>query len=50
MSVKIYVLKKASVAKLYSAIGRYFAKEREIGLFCLIVEKHRETSMEECSF
>ena len=26
-------LKKASVAKLYSGIRRYFVKKREIGLF-----------------
>ena len=38
MFVKIHVLKKAYVAKLYSGFRRYFAKQREIGLFCLIAE------------
>ena len=38
MSINNYVLKKASVAKLYSDIRRYFAKQQEIGLFYLIVE------------
>ena len=38
MSVKIHVFKKAPVAKLYSDIRIYFAKQREIGLFYLIAE------------
>ena len=33
MSVKTNFLKKASVAKLYRSIRRYFVKQREIGLF-----------------
>ena len=33
MSVKTNFLKKASVARLYSGIRRYFVKKREIGLF-----------------
>ena len=38
MSVKIHVLDKAAAAKLYNSIRRYFAKQREIGLFYLIAE------------
>ena len=38
MSVKIHVLTKASIAKLYSGSRRYFAKQREIGLLYLITE------------
>ena len=34
--VKIYGLKEASVAKLYSGIRKYFARQREIGLFYLV--------------
>ena len=34
MSVKIHVLKKASVAKLYNGIHRYSAK-RNIAILCL---------------
>ena len=36
MFVKIHVFLKASVAKLYSGLRRYFVKKRKIGLFCLI--------------
>ena len=35
MSVNIPVLKISSVAKLYSGICRYFAKQQKIGLFFL---------------
>ena len=36
--VKIHVLKKASVAKIYNSLRRYFAKLREIVLFYLTAE------------
>ena len=38
MFVKTHVLIKASVAILYSGFRRYFVKQREIGLFCLIAD------------
>ena len=38
MSVQILVFKIASVAKLYSGIRKYFAKQQEICLFCFIAE------------
>ena len=38
MSVQILVFKIASVAKLYSGIRKYFAKQQEICLFYFIAE------------
>ena len=41
MSVKIYVHKKASVAKIYSGIRKYFVKQREICVFYLRPESRK---------
>ena len=38
MSVKIHVIKKTYVVKLYSGIHRYFAKQRKIGIIYLVAE------------
>ena len=46
MSVTFNILKKASVAKLYSDIRRYFVKQRELGSdICRYIVKQRELGL-----
>ena len=44
MHVNIHDFKKASSAKLYSDICTYMAKQREIGVFCLIEKNGKSRS------